>query len=418
MNALACLAGVPFRIRWGRERLERFRDARFRRIVRLAARDIPFYRELLRVHHVDPSTVRCVADIGRLPIVFRDALRDAGQDAWSRRRSRPNRRLLSTSGSSGTPLYVPAALGDLVLWHGINLHCHWRNGWRPWHRGLALGSTALPYGTRIQRLGICRWDRIDTTRPVEEWIRHYERCRPQAFHCYPSALREFCVAAMARGGVSWQPRCLTVGGELFTEDLASLAQRVFAQRPAVFYGAMEAGRMAFECDRRSGSHVRMDCLAIEILDDDGRPVAEGPGQVHVTALTYEQAPIIRYSLGDIARWEQGDCPCGLWWPRIVLEQGRVGDVVALPGGRCVPVTTLAARVAESCWIRQFQFVQATCDEIVIRCVVQPDAPMDPEVPVRRVRDLLPDSMAVRLEIVDSIPRTAGGKVPRLLRHNP
>ena len=416
MHTLAYLAGLPFRIRWPRDRLERFRDAHFRRRVRLAARDIPFYRELLRDHDVDPSAIRGVADIGGLPVVTRDSLRDAGEDAWSRRIPFAGRRLLSTSGSSGTPLNIPVGVRDRMLWHSVNLHCHWRNDWRPWHRGLALGSTALPCGFRIQRLGVCRWERVDTSRPVEEWIRHYERYRPHAVHCYPSALREFCVVAGARGGVSWKPRSLTVGGELFTGDLVSLAEGVFGDRPAIFYGAMEAGRMAFECPERSGLHVRMDFVVFEILDDDGRPAADGSGQVHVTALTYEQAPIIRYRLGDVARWMPGDCGCGIWWPRIFLEEGRVGEVVAIPGGRRVPVTTLAARVAEFGWIRQFQFVESPRDEIVIRCIVQPDAPVDRDGPIRRVQEVVP-GIAVRLEIVDSITRTSSGKVPRLLRHD-
>ncbi len=57
--------------------VERLRDARVRRIVRYAARTVPFYRDALAKLGLDPREFRTAHDLARLPIVTKYDLRRA-----------------------------------------------------------------------------------------------------------------------------------------------------------------------------------------------------------------------------------------------------------------------------------------------------------------------------------------------------
>jgi len=276
---------------------------------------------------------------------------------------------------------------------------------------MALGSQALPHDHVLRHLGICRWKWIDPSRPVSEWMEGYERLQPHALHCYPSALREFCFEASERGPLTWLPRLLSVGGELFPPELEPLVIEVLGQAPRLMYGAVEGGRLAFECHAHRGLHVRQDAVHVEILKD-GRPVRPGEtGLVFITSLINTVMPIIRYELGDLATWMSGDCPCGLWWPRLSLSQGRENEVILLPGGRRMPVTSLGSIVGKSRSVRQFQFVRRAENVLLVRYESYGNASEEHGELSDELCKLLP-GIEVQFERTGQLPRTRSGKVSR------
>lgn len=410
---LAYLLGIPFRTRMSGQRMGELQDRRLRWLVRHAARTMPFYRELLQRKGIDPSSIRGFGDLHRLPLIGRNVLRDAREAAWDQDLKSNHRIVASTSGSSDEPLALTFRFSDRLRKHAVGLHCMSLYGWRPWHRGMALGSQTMPHDHGLERLGICRWAWIDPSRPVREWLAAYDSLKPHALHSYPSALREFCFEARKRGPLNWLPRVLSVGGELCSEELKSLVTDVFGQPPLVMYGAVEGGRLAFECRAHRGLHVRPDAVHVEILDE-GRPTRAGEqGSVVITSLINTAMPIIRYQLGDLASWEPGECPCGLWWPRLTLYQGRKNEVIPLPGGRRIPVTSLGAIVGKSRFIRQFQFVRRAENTLLLRyepCSGDGN-------PLQQVREELMRALPgidIQLERSGQLPRTRTGKVTRYI----
>jgi phenylacetate-CoA ligase len=405
------LLGMPFRTRMPRARLETLCDRRLAWLVRHAALTMPFYRELLERNGIDPVSIGGLHDLERLPLLSREMLRGAGDRAWASDLPAQRRIIASTSGSSDEPLTLAYRFEDRLRKHAVGLHCMWLYGWRPWYRGLALGSQALPRDHALERFGISRWAWIDHSRPVREWLEIYERVRPQAFHSYPSALREFCFEVHDRGPLHWRPRVLSVGGELSPEELDPLAVEVFGRPPLVMYGAVEGGRLAFGCGASRALHVRPDAVHIEILRDGRRAAPGETGQVFITSLINTAMPIIRYELGDLAAWVPGACPCGSWWPRLAIHQGRSGDAIPLPGGRRVPVTSLGAIVGKSRSIRQFQFLRRGDSALLLR--FEPYG--SPGAELEQLREDLEAALPgiqVRLEACGQLPRTRTGKVRR------
>ena len=139
---LAYLLGIPFRRSASKQDMERLRDQRLAWLVRHAWNTIPFYRDLLEQHGTDPASIGGFEHIDQLPLVSREMLRRAGEQAWATDLPARQRIMASTSGSSDQPLVLAYRFSDRLRKHAIGLHCMSMYGWRPWHRGMALGSEA------------------------------------------------------------------------------------------------------------------------------------------------------------------------------------------------------------------------------------------------------------------------------------
>jgi phenylacetate-CoA ligase len=85
-------------------------------------------------------------------------------------------------------------------------------------------------------------------------------------------------------------------------------------------------------------HIWTDYLFYEIINPHtGQRVKEGQsGELVITTLAKEVAPLIRYRTHDLTRELPGVCPCGLPWPRIDTLIGRSDDMVKVKGVMIFP----------------------------------------------------------------------------------
>jgi phenylacetate-CoA ligase len=85
-------------------------------------------------------------------------------------------------------------------------------------------------------------------------------------------------------------------------------------------------------------HYWDDYLYCEIIDPKtGRlvPFGEG-GELVITTLVKEGAPLIRYRTHDLTRFVEGTCACGATYPRIDMLIGRTDDMVKVKGVNLFP----------------------------------------------------------------------------------
>lgn len=84
-----------------------------------------------------------------------------------------------------------------------------------------------------------------------------------------------------------------------------------------------------DCVHHTGIHYWADYYILEILDPDTlRPVPEGEtGEMVVTTLKKEAAPLIRYRTRDLTRLIPGECVCGSILPRHDRLLGRSDDMI-------------------------------------------------------------------------------------------
>jgi phenylacetate-CoA ligase len=103
------------------------------------------------------------------------------------------------------------------------------------------------------------------------------------------------------------------------------------------YASTELATAFADCPAGAGGHLLPELVVIEIVDNDGQPVAAGQsGEVVVTPLGIEATPLLRYRTGDIARLHDQQCRCGRQTPRLGPIIGRRAQMLKCRGTTLFP----------------------------------------------------------------------------------
>ena len=96
--------------------------------------------------------------------------------------------------------------------------------------------------------------------------------------------------------------------------------------------------IGINCSEQSGMHYWDDYLYIEIIDPKTeKPVPDGEeGEIVITTLVKEGAPLIRFRTHDISRIIPGQCSCGRTYPRLDIIKGRSDDMFKVHGVNMFP----------------------------------------------------------------------------------
>lgn len=95
---------------------------------------------------------------------------------------------------------------------------------------------------------------------------------------------------------------------------------------------------AIDCEAHEGLHYWADLFYMEIIDPETlEPVKPGEtGEMVVTSLRKEAAPLIRYRTRDLSRLIPGECSCGCSMPRHDRLIGRSDDMIIFRGVNIYP----------------------------------------------------------------------------------
>jgi len=96
--------------------------------------------------------------------------------------------------------------------------------------------------------------------------------------------------------------------------------------------------IGINCQKQDAMHMWTDYFYYEIIDPKtGEVLPEGKtGEIVITTLCKEGAPLIRYRTHDLTKAIHGKCECGLEYPRIGTIIGRSDDMVKVRGAIIYP----------------------------------------------------------------------------------
>lgn len=212
------------------------------------------------------------------------------------------------------------------------------------------------------------------------------------------------------------PQAVFSASEVLTGDVRAAAKSAWGREPFNVYAATETAGIASECQERH-LHCYDDLVIAESGDEDNQPVAPGQSSAKllVTALFSRTQPLIRYVLTDRVRIHADGARDLGPFSRLVQEvEGRTEDVLALPAtsGREVMIhPNLFHGVlerADAPWqvIRHQDSIEVLVAGHVDAAAMQ-----------LRLTSALASAgaapIAVMVKHVESIPRTALGKAPRV-----
>jgi phenylacetate-CoA ligase len=158
-------------------------------------------------------------------------------------------------------------------------------------------------------------------------------------------------------------------------------------------------------------HVVMENNLIEVVDSDGRPLADpaGEGEILVTNLRNLATPLIRYRLSDFARLGGDGCPCGRGSTRLASVLGRTADLIVSPGGALLHALFFM-RIFDNSPVYRFRVDQETTTRLRVRVV--PTAQYSDDVR-RRITSLILEhgdrDFEIVWEVVNDLPPSASGK---------
>jgi phenylacetate-CoA ligase len=152
-------------------------------------------------------------------------------------------------------------------------------------------------------------------------------------------------------------------------------------------------------------HVDEGFAAVEFL-----PLPQGGFRVVGTNFTNPATPLVRYAVGDVVDYVEGDtCDCGRAGRIVRRVDGRQEDYVILRNG--ARLGRLDHVFKDLMAIREAQIYQEEPGELIVRVVKNADYTADDEADLlREFRKRVGDEADVRVEYVDRIDRTEAGKI--------
>ncbi len=131
-----------------------------------------------------------------------------------------------------------------------------------------------------------------------------------------------------------------LGSESCTQDMRDAIEKNLNITVSDNYGMTEltGPGVSGECELRNGLHFNEDAFLPEIIDSETGMVKErgATGELVVTTLLREGAPVLRYRTRDITRLDYEPCLCGRTGVKMDKIMGRTDDMLIIKGVNVFP----------------------------------------------------------------------------------
>ncbi|MBR6718027.1 MAG: phenylacetate--CoA ligase [Oscillospiraceae bacterium] len=301
-----------------------------------------FYGKKLREAGI--SEVRSAEDFLKLPFSEKNDLREAYPLGLMTAPEDQIVRIHSSSGTTGTPVIIPYTQKDVDDWATMFARCyevagitkkdriHITPGYGLWTAGIGfqlgcekLGAMAIPMGPG------------NTDKQLEMM-----QSLGSTVLCSTSSYALLLTEEIEKRGIKDKIKLKkgVIGSERWSDKMRARIAEGLGIELYDIYGLTEiyGPGIGINCEHNTGMHIWDDFIYLEIIDPKtGEPVPDGEfGEIVITTLVKEGAPLIRYRTHDLSRIIPGTCPCGRHYPRIDVIQGRTDDMMKIKGVNVFP----------------------------------------------------------------------------------
>jgi phenylacetate-CoA ligase len=363
-------------------------DASYRTQIAYLFDRSAFYREKLAASGLDSAdAVGGLEDIAQVPLTEKSEIRATCTPAnpiGAHLCAAPSEivRIYSTSGTSGTPSYVPLTGGDLENWVTASARSYAASGIAAGQRivstynaGPFVAGAAL---ASFERIGLCH---IPVgTGNTERLVRAIELLEPEAAVLTPS-YAAYLVEWAAERGVDLRGSSVVrvlVAGEPGGGEPAfrALLEQGWGARVTEAMGVGDIGVSLWgECEEQDGMHLgARGFVHAELVDPESGGAVDwedgAAGELVLTHLQHRAAPLLRFRTRDHVQVRTSPCACGRTGPRLRCI-GRTDDMLIV---RAVNVFPSAVR----------EVVSTFAPDVSGHILVKPQSPgvkQDPPLPV-------------------------------------
>jgi phenylacetate-CoA ligase len=351
-----------------RHKIDRIQQDRLARLIQHAWNKVPYYRDLMSSAGLRPEDIRSRDDLRMIPITTKRALQNVSlKDKIAAGTDIDRCRISHTSGTTGAPLKIYAAAGDVTRMNLSWARAYLSNGMEPWYKIAAFigQSETIRKRSWYEYLGIWKRHEISTWKDPEDWIKEIRHSKPDVLVGYVMTLKLLAEAIQANGVHDIRPKLIYHSSAILDDASRRFLESVFRVPVIDFYGADEAGCIAWECPRCSLYHINSDMVLVEIQKDGTAARPGEAGEILITNLQSYAMPFIRYALGDVGVLSDKIPFCGRGLPLMEKIQGRMDDFIILPNKRKLPPHPLYHCLDPVPGIRRWRIIQTDIHHLVV-----------------------------------------------------
>ena len=301
-----------------------------------------FYKEKLK--GFDIEGIRSQEDFEKLPFSEKADLRDAYPLGLSVVPEEEIVRIHSSSGTTGTPVIIPYTQKDVDDWSTQFARCYEMAGITNKDRiqitpGYGLWTAGIGFQLGAEKLGAMAVPMgPGNTEKQLQFMVDIQSTVIGATSSYALLLAE----EIDRRGLidKIALRKGIIGSERWSDKMRRRINHELRIDSYDIYGLTECygPGIGIDCPEHNGMHIWDDFLYIEIVDPKtGEVLPDGEtGEIVLTTLVKEGAPLIRFRTHDLSRIIPGECACGSHYPRIDTILGRSDDMIKVHGVNIFP----------------------------------------------------------------------------------
>ena len=405
-----------------REEMQKIQSERLRHIVKHAYETSSFYRKRLDELGLSPDSIKSVLDIGKLPFITKDDIRENLETGLLSSKIRKKNMLrISTSGSTGQPFTIFADRNHLEVRFASTLRSLEWTGWRfgdaqarLWHQTLGMSRSQVIRehvdAWFLKRLFIPAFE--ISPKNIEDFVSKIRTHNPVLIDGYAESLNFLAMYLSSGKTAGFSPMAIMSSAQALPTQTREIIEMGFDTKVFDKYGSREFSGIAYECSEHVNHHVIDECYIVELLVE-GRPALPGEvGEIVITDLFNLATPMIRYRIGDLATAVDNEmrCPCGRPHSQIGQIEGRTQAIVHCSDGTWLPGTFFAHFFKDfEKIIRFFQIEQHNKGSFIIK-IVKNDSFVQSELDelILKLRKYVGDT-TVKIEFVDEIPLVRTGK---------
>lgn len=332
-----------------REEIAQEQNKRLQQTIAYVAANSPYYKRIFAENNIDPSSIKTVADLQRIPVTTKQDLQLHNKDFFCVPMEQITD-IVTTSGTMGDPVIIGLTKNDLdrlayneeltfraaklttsdIIQEMTTIDRRFMAGLAYFLGAVELGAGVVRVGNGIPEL---QWDTINRVKPTVAMV-------------VPSFLMKLIDYAEAHG-IDYHncslKKAVCIGESLRNPDFSYtvLSQRIHDRWPELqlftTYASTEMQTGFSECECGCGGHHQPELIVVEFLDENNQPVADDqPGEVTITSLGIEGVPLVRFKTGDVCYHHVEPCKCGRNTMRLSSVLGRKGQMIKLKGTTIFP----------------------------------------------------------------------------------
>lgn len=409
------------------EKLRELQTERFRRIIRRAYENVPFYHQRMEEKNLTPDSFKTLDDVQKFPFTIKANLRDTYPFGLFASPLKDIVRLHASSGTTGKPIVVAYTKDDLKVWADAMVRSYAAAGVTrgdimqiSFGYGLFTGGLGAHYGAETLGATVIPASGGNT----ERQIMLMKDFGVTAVSCTPSYFVHL-VEVAGKMGVDLRKLPLRLGvfgAEPWTPEMRHFIEESSGIKAYDIYGLSEitGPGVASECECQCGLHVFEDYFYPEIVDPDTLEVLPDgeEGELVITTLMKMAMPMIRYRTRDLSSIVTEKCACGRTIRRISKISHRSDDMFIIRGVNVFPSQIETAILTEGKQLLQYQIILTRdhgLDNITVNIEVTPEMLSDKvsamEDLTRRfahaIEKIINIRVAVKMLPPNSIPRSEG-----------